>query len=56
MTDSDFIPFEKLGKRQKRFKNSRRRKQWKISPVTKVVTSKKIYKRERNDYYDGHAD
>ena len=53
---NNFIPFEKLGKRQKRFKNSRRRKQWKISPVTKVVKSKKIYKRERNDYYDGYAD
>ena len=54
---SNFIPYEKLGKKQKRFKNSRKRKQWQISPITKVVTSKKIYKRERKNYYDeGYSD
>ncbi len=43
----DFVPREKLGKKARRELDSRRRRTWAVSPVTKKVENKKKYSRKR---------
>lgn len=53
MKKQRFIPYEKLGKRQKRAEDAKRRTAWTLRPVTQRVESKKRYSRKRSPFrYD----
>lgn len=53
MKKQRFIPYEKLGKRQKRAEDAKRRTAWTLRPVTQRVESKKRYSRRRSPFrYD----
>jgi len=44
----NFIPYEKLSKKEKRTKNKRERGDWgNVSPITRIVPNKKAYNRKR---------
>ena len=45
--EKKFIPYEKMSKKAKKETDRRKRRFWVSSPVTKVVASKKIYKRNK---------
>ena len=46
------VSYEKMSKKQKKAENARKRNMWAISPITKVVPSKKgIY--NRNEFKRG---
>lgn len=43
----DFVPYEKMSKKQKREQDRRKRGTWKLSPVTRIAeTDKKHYTRK----------
>lgn len=47
------IPYEKLSKRQKKALNDEQRLSWgQIKPTTKVIPSKKLYKRTTRNCHD----
>lgn len=47
-----FISYEKRSKKGKRRADLTKRKVWEVSPIPKVVESKKRYKRERVNIND----
>lgn len=56
---TQFIPFDKLSKKEKRRRNNEKRKAWgTLNPITRVPDDSKIYNRskkkqeERNYEYD----
>jgi len=51
---SDFVPYEKSSKREKRKRDNEKRTVWEINPITKTIPDKKKYSRKkhrRDDYY-----
>ena len=53
---SDFIPYEKASKREKRKRDREKRNTWEIDPVSKVIPDKRRKKdrhdkRKKDDYY-----
>ena len=53
---SDFIPYEKASKREKRKRDREKRHTWEIDPVSKVIPDKRRKKdrhdkRKKDDYY-----
>ena len=53
---SDFIPYNKASKREKRRRDREKRNTWEIDPVSKVIPDKKRKKdrhdkRKKDDYY-----
>ena len=53
---SDFIPYEKTSKKEKRKRDREKRNTWKIDPVSKVIPDKRRKKdrhdkRKKDDYY-----
>ena len=52
---SDYIPYEKSSKKEKRSRDRQQRNEWDIPPMTKVIPDKRKKKKEkykRDDYYD----
>ena len=52
---SDYVPYEKSSKKEKRSRDRQQRNEWDISPMTKVIPDKRKKKKEkykRDDYYD----
>lgn len=52
---SDYTPYDKASKKEKRARDKEQRNEWKIPPMTKVVPDKRKKKKEkykRDDYYD----
>ena len=45
-----FVPREKLGRKARKQRDSRRRVTWTVSPVTKRVESKKLYSRKKKTH------
>ena len=43
-----FIPKEKLSKKARRELNAARRTLWVVSPISKMVESKKVYNRKKS--------
>ena len=43
-----YIPKNKLRKKARRELDRQQRRVWQLSPVTKMVESKKVYKRKKN--------
>lgn len=41
------IPYDKMNKKQKREEDNKKRGRWEISPVSRVVPSKKRYSRKK---------
>jgi len=53
----DFVPYEKMNKKQKREYNRKRRGTWTLSPVTRIVeTDKKHYSRKIKHKKSGRDD
>lgn len=53
---SDFIPYNKASKREKRRRDREKRNTWEIDPVSKVIPDKRRKKdrhdkRKKDDYY-----
>ena len=53
---SDFIPYNKASKREKRKRDREKRNTWEIDPVSKVIPDKRRKKdrhdkRKKDDYY-----
>ena len=52
---SDYVPYEKSSKKEKRSRDRQQRNEWDILPMTKVIPDKRKKKKEkykRDDYYD----
>ena len=52
---SDYVPYEKSSKKEKRSRDRQQRNEWDIPPMTKVIPDKRKKKKEkykRDDYYD----
>ena len=53
---SDFVPYDKASKREKRKRDREKRNTWEIDPVSKVIPDKRRKKdrhdkRKKDDYY-----
>ena len=53
---SDFVPYNKASKREKRKRDREKRNTWEIDPVSKVIPDKRRKKdrndkRKKDDYY-----
>ena len=53
---SDFVPYEKASKKEKRKRDREKRNTWEIDPVSKVIPDKRRKKdrhdkRKKDDYY-----
>ena len=53
---SDFVPYDKASKKEKRKRDREKRNTWEIDPVSKVITNKwrkkdRHDKRKKDDYY-----
>lgn len=58
---SDFVPYEKASKKEKRKRDREKRNTWEIDPVSKVIPDKRRKKdrhdkRKKDDYYFDDAD
>ena len=56
---SDFIPYEKLGKKEKKKRDKEKRNGWEVPPYTKEIPTKKEKSRRRknrDDYYYDEED
>ena len=58
---TDFVPYEKSSKKEKRKRDREKRNTWEFNPVTKVVPDKRKKKdrrdkRRRDDYYSWEED
>lgn len=42
-----FVPREKMGRKARRALDSRKRRGWDCSPVTRTIESRKLYSRKR---------
>lgn len=50
---SDYVPYEKSSKKEKRQRDRERRNDWGgLNPATRVVPNKRKEKRRKDDYYD----
>ena len=47
---SNFIPMEKMNKRQRAALNKQRRQTWDFKPITRVKPSAKVYNRKKAQY------
>ena len=53
----DFVPYEKMNKKQKREQDRKRRNTWQLSPVTRIAeTDKKHYSRKIKHKKNGGDD
>lgn len=52
---TNFIPFEKLSKKEKKKWNSLKRKDWTMNPVTKVNKDKTKYSRKEKHETDSDS-
>ena len=43
----EFVPRDKMSKRQRKMLDAEKRAYWQVNPTTKVVQSKKIYNRKK---------
>ena len=54
-----FVPRDKMSKRQKKMLDKQKRAIWSIKPTTKIVKSKKVYDRKKQprnyEPYDSEA-
>lgn len=58
---SDFIPYEKASKKEKRKRDREKRNTWEIDPVSKIIPDKRRKKdrhdkRKKDDYYFDEED
>ena len=59
MDMKQFVPRDKMSKRQKKMLDKQKRAIWSIKPTTKIVKSKKVYDRKKQprnyEPYDSEA-
>ena len=48
----DFVPYQKMNKRQRAVLDKQKRNTWEFSPVSRVKASKKLYNRKKKVSYE----
>lgn len=56
MEEKDFVPYEKMSKKERRRLDEAKRSVWPLSPFTRVVPNKKAYDRNKVKEEDRRSD